>query len=505
MGQRDFIAAALALSLGIACSSSGTDGSSNPDGGGSQDGGVVAPPPATCDLPARAVDTSTPTTVVGTGTAASCTEAALRAAVTAGGIVTFSCGADPATITLTSEIAVSKGTTIDGGGKVTLSGGGTTRILHITSAYNVATPLLTVQNLTLTRGYTTDVANTTSTKQGGAAIFQDGGSLTVIGCNFQNNQCASSGQDVAGGAINGQGIGALIIVGSTFTGNSGSNGGAVGTIGEDVTVVNSTFTGNSATGTGGNPGNGGNGGGLTYDGAKNTLTMCGDVFRNNTAKAAGGAVFRVGYNNENVTIDRSTFDGNSADAAVGNAGGLYLQHVTINMSATTISGNTAHYGAGLWAGQSAVLNLSNVTVANNSATGGGGIWFANMVTGTILNSTIAGNTGDGLFGGDTGVSLIDTVVASNLRGTLDSTTNCAKQHTSGGPNLQFPSGGTLCTVNIPIGDPKLGPLQDNGGPVQTMKPGPGSAAIGAGMNCAPSDATGATRSSSCTLGAVEAQ
>src|SRR6185437_13070289 len=103
------------------------------------------------------------------------------------------------------------------------SGGKQSRILHIKSAWNVATPLLTVQNLGFTDGYTTDVPNTTSTKQGGAAIFEDGGSLTVIDCTFTNNQCATSGQDVSGGAINGQGVGTLLIVGSTFSDNSGSN------------------------------------------------------------------------------------------------------------------------------------------------------------------------------------------------------------------------------------------------------------------------------------------
>src|SRR5580704_1114694 len=126
------------------------------------------------------VDTSKPTTVVGTGTSASCTEKALDAAVAAGGIVTFDCGAAPVTITVTAEVPVTTDTTIDGANLVTLSGGKSTRILHIKSAWNVATPLLTVQNLIFTDGYTTDVPNTTATTEGGAAIFEDGGSLTVI-------------------------------------------------------------------------------------------------------------------------------------------------------------------------------------------------------------------------------------------------------------------------------------------------------------------------------------
>jgi hypothetical protein len=454
------------------------------------------------------VDTSTPTTVVGTGSSASCTEAAFRTAVAAGGIVTFDCGG-PATITVASEVPVNTNTTIDGGGNVTLSGGKSSRILHITSAWNVATPLLTVQNLTFTDGFTSDVPNTTSTLEGGGAIFEDGGSLTIINCTFTHNQCASSGEDVSGGAINGQGIGTLIIVGSTFSDNSGSNGGGVGTQDENVTVVNTTFANNSATGTGGNPGNGGNGGGLTYDGAHVSLTLCGDVFTGNSANAAGGAVFRVGYNSQGgapsiVNIDRTTVDSNTVDPNQGNAAGMYLENLQLGITNTTISNNTGHYGGGLWAGQSDILALQNVTIANNTASGGGGIWFANDITGTILNCTIAGNTGDGLFGGDTGVKLEDTIIANNVRGTLDGTTNCANQHASGAPDIQFPAAGTMCTPDATMVDPQLGPLQDNGAPVKTMMPASGSPAIGAGKTCAATDATGKTRPTACTLGAVEA-
>ena len=503
----------LGLAIAVACGGGGGagndggpgDGGGPSDGGGGQDAPLPPPPNKVCDLPAQLVDTSSPTTVVSDCSS----DAQLRAAVATGGIVTFSCGT--ATITVSSEIPVAKDTTIDGGGKITLSGGGKSRILHITSAWNVATPLLTVQNLTFQDGFTSDVPNTTSTKQGGGAIFEDGGSLTVIDCTFSHDTCASSGQDVSGGAINGQGVGTLIIEGSTFSDDSGSNGGAVGTQDENVTVVNSTFANDSATGTGGNPGNGGNGGGLTYDGAHVSLTLCGDTFTGNHANAAGGAVFRVGYNDQGgapsvVTIDRSTFDGNAVDDQTGNAAGLYLENVQLAITNTTISNNTGHFGGGLWAGQSDVLDLQNVTIASNTASGGGGIWFANQVTGTLLNCTVAGNTGDGLFGGDTGVKLQDTIIANNAKGTLDSTTNCAKQHGSGAPDIQFPAtGGTQCTSDVTIADPMLGPLQDNGGPVKTMKPGSGSPAIGAGKNCSATDAAGTTRPSACTLGAIEAQ
>src|SRR5450432_1916947 len=53
-----------------------------------------------CMVPADAVaeDVSKPTTVVGDGTAASCTGDKVVAAVHAGGVVTFNCGTDPIVI-----------------------------------------------------------------------------------------------------------------------------------------------------------------------------------------------------------------------------------------------------------------------------------------------------------------------------------------------------------------------------------------------------------------------
>jgi len=486
-------------------SSSGSQGGSS--GGNPQstyDGAAPPPPAATCDIPAALVDVSKPTSVVGAGTAASCTEEAFAAAVAGGGIVTFDCGPTPVTITVTSEVMVSQDTTIDGGKLVTLSGGQSTRILHIASAWNLATPLLTVQNLTFADGFTTDVPNTTSTAQGGAAIFEDGGSLTVIDCTFANNQCASSGQDVSGGAINGQGVGTLIVEGSTFTGNSGSNGGAVGTQDENVTVVNSTFLGNSATGTGGNPGNGGDGGALSFDGATVSLSLCGDTFSENYAGAQGGAVFRVAYHDELVNIDRSTFDGNSVDPSVGNAGGLYLEYATIAMTATTISRNSAHFGGGIWIGHNAVAELTNDTIADNTATMGGGVWFAGGVTGMLLNVTVAGNAGNGMAGGDTGVTLQNTLVSGNTRGSLEGEVSCDHGHAGAGSNMEYPDDpSSPCTPAVVVADPALGPLEDNGGVTETMVPAPGSPAIGQGSGCPPSDQGGHTRQAACTLGAVE--
>src|SRR5947208_9499122 len=92
--------------------------------------------------------------VVGTGTSASCTEAALDACLPGGGsfngTVTFACGG-AATITVTSTKGINgANTTIDGGGVITISGGGTVRVFVVNSGVT-----FTVENLTIANGFTT--------------------------------------------------------------------------------------------------------------------------------------------------------------------------------------------------------------------------------------------------------------------------------------------------------------------------------------------------------------
>jgi len=53
---------------------------------------------AAVSVEARAVDTSSPDRVIGNGTPASCTSAAVVDAVALGGIITFDCGPAPITI-----------------------------------------------------------------------------------------------------------------------------------------------------------------------------------------------------------------------------------------------------------------------------------------------------------------------------------------------------------------------------------------------------------------------
>lgn len=262
---------------------------------------------------ARAVDTSRPTQVIGSGTPASCTSKAVVAAVAAGGIITFDCGPDPVTITMTATAKVRNATgpeiVLDGGGKVTLSGAGERRILYMNTCdegqgwttshcQNQDHPRLTVQNLTLADGDSTgdDVEG-----GGGGAIFVRGGRFKVVNSTFLRNRCDSTGPDLGGAAIRvlSQYDGRPVyVVSSTFAGGKCSNGGALSSIGVSWVVLNSVFRDNAAIGRGANPARsgtpgGGSGGAIYTDGNRFTVAIDGTIMEDNSANEGGGAIFFV--------------------------------------------------------------------------------------------------------------------------------------------------------------------------------------------------------------------
>ncbi|MEO8550598.1 MAG: choice-of-anchor Q domain-containing protein [Kofleriaceae bacterium] len=481
----------------------GGDGGGGDDDGSGSAGIDAGVPAATCDRP-DPVDL-TGATPIGDGTAASCTQAALQAAATVGGKLVFACGSAPVTITVTSVITFAKETVIDGGGTVTLSGGDTTRIFYLDSDYNTATPRLTVQRLSFAHGKSP--ATGVDTAQGGGAIYRDGGSLTVIDSTFSNNHGPVTGQDVAGGAIYGFGGGETVIVGSVFSNNAASDGGAVGSLNADLTILDSTFTNNQATGTGGNPGNGGCGGALYMDGRDEKTSLCGVTIAHNTAGAIGGGFYRVSNDHTgSFAMDRSTVDDNQVTpTGDGNAGGLYLEGLSLAITASTISRNQAFYNGGMWI-NTCTAEITNTTIAENTAFGsnGGGLWLGHTPTGTLKNCTIANNHSTaanqiaGAIFGD-GLTLVNTVIAGN---TAMYTPNCDTKRTDGSGNLQFP-GSALCTTAPTVADPQLAPLADNGGDTETMVPAAASPAKGLGTHCPPTDQLGHPRAEPCTAGAVE--
>jgi len=321
--------ALVALTAPAACGGGGSPSSGATPPTNPQDGPPAGYPDGNAVIPAggQAEDVSSPTTVIGTGTPTNCTGDAFVAAVANGGIITFNCGPDPVTIVLTSTAKVfnDKGTklVIDGGNKVTLSGGGTTRILYMATCdqAQVYPPgpgdcntnpgvQLVVQNITFVDGSAKGIAEGTNNDGGGGAIHAQGGSLKVVNSRFFNNVCDDLGSDVGGGAIRkldyliAAGAGPqrpVWIVNSTFGGKAGfgnscANGGALSSIGVSWNIINTLLSENTAVGHGANSGQGGNGGAIYNDGNEIVLNVTSSLIENNMANEGGSAVFFVSNN-----------------------------------------------------------------------------------------------------------------------------------------------------------------------------------------------------------------
>ncbi len=187
------------------------------------------------------------------------------------------------------------------------------------------------------------------------------------------------------------------------------------------------------------------GGGIINSG---TLTLSECTLSDNSANQLGGGIFNTGT----LTVTGSTFASNTAPQ-----GGGIANLATLTVSDCTFFGNTATiFGGGI--SSTATLIVSNSTIAVNSALlSGGGIYVAGGTA--SLESTIVAD--DPIPGGSPDVFGMVNSLGNNLIGNTTGSSGWV------GSDLQ----------NV---DPSLGPLQDNGGPTQTMALQPGSPAIAAG-------------------------
>lgn len=280
---------------------------------------------------------------------------------------------------------------------------------------------------------------------------------------------------------------------------------------------------------------------LTIDGGTNTVTISGNdavhmfnIPATTTAEinhltltglSAGlyGAVYNLGsltvneciftnnynssiYNAGTVTVTNSAFTNNHAPM-----GGAIANEGTMTIIGSTISGNTAGFHGGGIMNSNGSLTLINSTISGNTAQGymsgngsGGGILNHSVLT--LINSTVSGNIG-GVGGGISSSGTLNyrnTILANNSGG------DCSVSGSIGTSSYNLVEDGSCSNgaVNNLSGDPKLGPLADNGGIVLTHALLAGSPAIDAGDDtfCPATDQRGEARpqNSACDIGSYEA-
>jgi CSLREA domain-containing protein len=168
----------------------------------------------------------------------------------------------------------------------------------------------------------------------------------------------------------------LAIDGLTLTGGAAlfaDFGGAIHTTSADITLTDSVVSGNIA---------GAFGGGIN--------SLAGSVVLTRTVLADNVATFAGGANGASVEVIDSTLTGNVGSGGAGAIGGQF-----ITISESTISGNQSLFHGGAVMG--AFVDISNSTLAGNTAGQNGGAVFATG-TSTLANVTLSGNSA-GLNGG----------------------------------------------------------------------------------------------------------
>ena len=337
--------------------------------------------------------------IVGDGTPGSCDETALHNALAGGGAVTFNCGG-PKVIVMVNSQTISQNTTLDGGGKITITGGLATRLFDVSASAS-----LTLRSIVLDSGYSNGT---------------DGGAITNAGTlNLEHVTIQYSQTDLnhSGGAIFTSGP--LSIVDSDLHDNLGGNGGAIFayTGGAVVHIQGSTVHDNQALYTVLGSGKGG----ALWIGPGATVNLIDDFFSFNSGEGNGGAV----YNEGQLTSQHVAYSANHTTrdltAALRGYGGAIASYGPLTMTHSFVYNNKARFGGGLFVsdqGADTHAEFSHGTIwLNRAVYVGGGVHIAgdhdHM---TIESSLVQENVAD--IGGGVGrtsgaLSIIRSTIGNN--------------------------------------------------------------------------------------------
>ncbi len=284
------------------------------------------------------------------------------------------------------------------------------------------------------------------------------GNLTLDGLTVRHG--VSDNATYGGGGISN--LGTLTVINSTISGNTTiSGGGGISYFGT-LTVINSTISGNNSDYSGG---------GIA---GSSTLTVSNSTISGNMAIDEGGGVYS---NGGILDIIDSTISGNVSGKT---GGGITSQNKKAQITNSTVKGNTVNgyggAGGGIYVKDD--LAVTNSTISNNAVNGGngrgGGVYIRSLAAPVIkiTNSTISGNTavvGGGLYQDYNAITMINSLLTAN------GPNNCGNLVADASNIADDASCGSATQKTA--GEINLAPLADNGGPTQTHALMAGSAAI----------------------------
>jgi hypothetical protein len=301
----------------------------------------------------------------------------------------------------------------------------------------------------------------------GGGILDDSGALTIMNCVVTNNEAkgltttsGGGGTGYGGGIFDNAESDPLTIINSTISNNKAvggtgpgfpgtGEGGGVYVYFSQLAIQNSTFSGNQALGGNGEFGGRGEGGGLFFVADDNAYSVSNSTFSGNTATGGvsvgqgsagngyGGAIFNNGSAREGIAPNRIT----NTTIANNQANGGSAQ-------------TSAGYGGGIYNDYGGEVGIGSTIIAKNTTNGGVG-------------------SGQDVFDTRNEPNQVITSLGFNLIGDDDQPSG---DFTNGVNHDQVGGNGN------PVIDPLLGPLQNNGGPTDTLALVLGSPAIDQGSN-----------------------
>jgi CSLREA domain-containing protein len=282
----------------------------------------------------------------------------------------------------TGDLDITDDLSIYGDTLAVIDGDAADRVFHVADDVVVSMWNLVIQN---------------GQEQSGAGI-ENQGDLTISDCSIIDNHAMvppmGSGYAVGGGIFSGQSA-VMTIVDSEISGNSATDeGGGIANFVSILTMSNSVVAENESSDVGG---------GL-WNQIAATATLYGVTFEGNIATNEGGGI----YNDNVLEISNSTIAGNSAARGAG----LYNSDVIVPGPGDPLgpgdatlndvrihTNNATEAGAGIWNGGLLELNQGHILV-NSLPSRGGGMYNsadgAAYLSDAWFDSNTAG-TGGGLF------------------------------------------------------------------------------------------------------------
>jgi hypothetical protein len=221
-----------------------------------------------------------------------------------------------------------------------------------------------------------------------------------------------------------------------------------------------------------------------------TVVISGLTIQNGLASNGGAGIWVEG---SALTLNSCAISGNTAtntsnQSTPGGGGILIDGGASLTLNNCTVSGNNVHYGdqgqfgigGGIFAG--GPLTIINSTISGNGAAGVGGVYCQQVV---VHNCVFSANTSGGPYNSirvdvpEAAVTIGNTIFDFGQYPLLGLFAVSAGYNLVANADSMGYFTGPGDQTNI---DPKLGPLQDNGGPTRTHAPLCGSPAIDHGKN-----------------------